>query len=98
MAMRGREYTMTRRAGNGFVAMGVLAWAAIVQPPAVRAEYAPRVYGGAGSFSTTPTHVDAVAVPGWAFGPGQAAYFPAVAADGTIFVANLPQTFNRAAW
>jgi hypothetical protein len=29
------------------------------------------------------------------FDPGQAAYFSTVVSDGTVFIANLPQTFNQ---
>jgi hypothetical protein len=92
MAMCGRG-SATRRAAKALVSAGVLAWAALVQPDASGA--APRAYGSAGSFQASPAHIDAVEVPGWAFDPGQAAYFPAVTRDGTIFVANLPQTFNQ---
>lgn len=48
--------------------------------------------GGAGPSATPMETVD---VPGWSFEPGQSAYFPAVASDGTVFIANLPQTFNQ---
>lgn len=40
--------------------------------------------------------VDAVEVAGWGFGPGQAAYMSAVAADGTVFVGTTPFTDNQA--
>lgn len=34
-------------------------------------------------------------MPGWRFLPGQAAYFPTVAPDGTVVIANEPQTDNQ---
>lgn len=62
-----------------------------------------RVYGRAGSFGglqgaeTTPSgdRVAAVPVRNWGFLPGQAAYFPAVAPDGTVVIANEPQTDDQ---
>ncbi|MBO9531612.1 MAG: hypothetical protein J7513_01405 [Solirubrobacteraceae bacterium] len=62
-----------------------------------------RVYGAAGTFggldhrAATPTGeaLTTAPVPGWGFLPGQSAYFPAIAPDGTIVIANEPQTDNQ---
>ncbi len=62
-----------------------------------------RIYGAAGTFGqlasapVTPTGQPLLTVPvdGWGFLPGQAAYFPTVAPDGTIVIANEPQTDNQ---
>ncbi|MBJ7470072.1 MAG: hypothetical protein JHD16_02175 [Solirubrobacteraceae bacterium] len=54
-------------------------------------------FGGVGLRSATPTgHPFAAhAVDGWRFLPGQSAYFPAVTPDGTVVMANEPQTDNQ---
>jgi hypothetical protein len=61
------------------------------------------LFGRAGSFGalaharTLPSGqlFAARAVPGWRFRPGQAAYFAAVAGDGSVLIANEPQTDNQ---
>lgn len=71
--------------------------AAQIDGPAVR------IYGRAGSFgalqgaTTTPSgdRLATAAVRGWGFLPGQSAYFPAIAPDGTVIIANEPQTDDQ---
>lgn len=61
------------------------------------------VYGAAGSFGAldkttrlpTGERVATRPVPGFGFRPGQAAFFTAVAPDGTVMIANEPQTDNQ---
>lgn len=59
------------------------------------------VYGASGSFGTlgatlpTGQSVTQDAIAGWQFDGGQAAFFPAVTSDGTVFISNLPQTTNE---
>lgn len=50
------------------------------------------IFGAPGTFGglTDSTVVVPVDVPGWGFGPGQAAFMSAVAADGTVFIATTP--------
>ncbi|MEH3053187.1 MAG: hypothetical protein PGN13_04140 [Patulibacter minatonensis] len=83
----------------------------LVLPEAARASTASaaveatpvRAFGRAGSFggltgaTTTPTGEGfrAIGVHGWGFQPGQAAYFPTVAPDGTVVIAGEPQTDNQ---
>jgi hypothetical protein len=63
------------------------------------------LFGSAGSFgqlqaaSRVPTGQTLATnpVPGWGFQPGQSAYFAAVGPDGSVFVANEPQTDNQLA-
>ncbi|WP_420497304.1 hypothetical protein [Parafrankia sp. FMc2] len=55
------------------------------------------IFGAPGSFGgldgSSPTTV--IEVPGWGFGPGQAAYMSAVAADGTVLMATTPFTDDQ---
>ncbi len=51
------------------------------------------IYGAPGSFGefdSGQSTVRVTEVPGWGFGPGQAAFMSAVAADGTVFVTTTP--------
>jgi hypothetical protein len=59
------------------------------------------LYGRPGSLGaprvSVPTGQDLELEPinGWQLDPGQTAYFSTVAPDGTVFIANLPQTANE---
>lgn len=59
------------------------------------------LYGASGSFGTHGATIPSGqslslnAVAGWQTDPGQGGFFPAVTSDGTVFVANLPQTFSQ---
>jgi hypothetical protein len=50
------------------------------------------MFGAPGSFGEPAggANVETVAVPGWGFGPGHAAFMSAVASDGTVFLATTP--------
>ncbi|CAI7977609.1 conserved hypothetical protein [Frankia sp. Hr75.2] len=52
---------------------------------------APGTFGDLGSAS----RIDVVDVPGWGFGPGQAGFMSAVAADGTVFIGTTPFTDDQ---
>ena len=73
------------------------------KPPLPARERTVRLYGADGSFGRAArlSHVASgqsfgvVGVPGWAFVPGEAAYFTAVGPDGTVFIANEPQNDNQ---
>jgi hypothetical protein len=75
-----------------------------VAPAAALASPTVSLYGAPGSFGSTLSGVSQTPtgesfstspVPGWAFLPGEAAYFTTVGADGTVFMANEPQTDNQ---
>jgi hypothetical protein len=51
--------------------------------------------GTFGEFAGDPA-AGVIEVPGWGFGPGQAAYMSAVASDGTVFIGTTPFTDNQA--
>ncbi|OHV37566.1 hypothetical protein BCD49_16195 [Pseudofrankia sp. EUN1h] len=55
------------------------------------------VYGAPGTFGQLADHAPAVTidVPGFGFGPGQAAYMTTVAADGTVFMSTTPFTDDQ---
>jgi hypothetical protein len=54
-------------------------------------------FGALGSRASLPTGqpLQTRAVPGWGFRPGQSAYFTALGADGSVIIANEPQTDNQ---
>ncbi|WP_018502842.1 hypothetical protein [Parafrankia discariae] len=52
---------------------------------------APGTFGALGSGS----RIEVVEVPGWGFGPGQAGFMSAVAADGTVFISTTPFTDDQ---
>ncbi|WP_242605700.1 hypothetical protein [Frankia sp. Cppng1_Ct_nod] len=56
------------------------------------------LFGAPGSFGehTGGTSISTVDVPGWGFGPGQAAYASTVTSDGTVFTATTPFSDNQA--
>ncbi|OAA18106.1 hypothetical protein UG55_11281, partial [Frankia sp. EI5c] len=55
------------------------------------------IFGAPGTFGDLDgsSPIGTVEVPGWGFGPGQAAYMSAVAADGTVFIATTPFTDDQ---
>jgi len=59
------------------------------------------VYGRPGRFGNAPTQLPSgvpvayVGVDGFAVDPGQSLYHPAVASDGTLFMANVTQAYNQ---
>ncbi|ETA03129.1 hypothetical protein CcI6DRAFT_01448 [Frankia sp. CcI6] len=56
------------------------------------------IYGAPGTFGNLDDRsaIEIAGVPGWGFGPGQAAFLSAVAADGTVFLATTPFTDDQA--
>jgi hypothetical protein len=55
------------------------------------------VFGAPGSFGDLAGHPTVATrdVPGWGFGPGQAAFMSTVAADGTVFIGTTPFTDDQ---
>ncbi|WP_018634826.1 hypothetical protein [Parafrankia elaeagni] len=55
------------------------------------------IFGAPGSFGELDdsSPISTVDVPGWGFGPGQAAFMSAVAADGTVFIGTTPFTDDQ---
>jgi hypothetical protein len=55
------------------------------------------IYGAPNSFGDLDSHatVATEVIPGWGFGPGQAAFMSAVAPDGTVFVGTTPFTDDQ---
>jgi hypothetical protein len=84
----------SRRAILGGVAGGIAAAAAgyAVAGRGGHGGPALSLYGAPDSFGdlTASRALAIVGVPGWGFGPGQAAYMSAVASDGTVFIATTP--------
>lgn len=69
----------------------------VALPPPVTVFGAPDRFGTLGGRLPTGQRVAQAAVPGFAVRPGQAFFFPAVASDGTLFVANMTQTISELA-
>ncbi|EFC79534.1 hypothetical protein [Parafrankia sp. EUN1f] len=57
------------------------------------------IFGAPGSFGglDASSPIGVVEVPGWGFGPGQAAFMSAVAADGTVLIGTTPFTDDQSA-
>ncbi len=66
--------------------------------PEPHTAYLLSLFGAPGSFGGLQGSraVRTVDVPGWGFGPGQAAYMSTVAADGTVFIGTTPFTDDQA--
>ncbi len=67
-------------------------------PPPLDAQAA--LYSAPGSFGTLGSTLDTgeslskIAVDNWRFEPGQTSFFTEMASDGTVFIANMAQTYN----
>jgi hypothetical protein len=95
----------SRRVRSPFVGLFAATLMAIgVAPAAALASPTVSLYGASGSFGSTLTGASQTPtgesfstspVPGWSFLPGEAAYFTTVGPDGTVFMANEPQTDNQ---
>jgi hypothetical protein len=107
---RGRTLARARGGGRLIAAVALILVAVVLVIVRLSSRSGSRVgpvatlYGAAGSFGQleTPARVAGgarttvtLAIPGWGFAPGEAAYFTAVASDGTVFVANEPQTDDQ---
>lgn len=71
--------------------------AAQIDGPRIRMYGRSGSFGALGSATSTPSGdgIATAGVRGWGFMPGQAAYFPVVAPDGTVIIANEPQTDDQ---